>query len=492
MATTAPKKKITDYFDSISNPSGGLSSLFKGTSAPSNKISQLLLQNSKPSALTPMMPATPAVAPSRSEALGGRAPAPVTSVVRNDAPSRSAALGGPAPVFSGSAVPRETAPVVPQPVAAPSTSEIPPQWLNADGSFKSPDQIASEMGATLRSSQGGGDVGALALGQFGGAEKTAEQLRAEALQLNNTRNDIAVGETDPYKVASKSGIAYTPAELNAIEKAYAGIYDPSLTTALAKVEQKQIEDEAARKEAAALASDERNNAFELTKMEKQFGYDKALKQIPTPGSGSSSSNPSGGYVQGADPVIDGWVDRILRTGEDLNKALPGVANTNLRSQVMLGLNSRRFEDARTSGTLTNVNSINQLLQNEDLSNISGFVDQLFGGHVGNAKDARVIYDNIIGNLQLDMAKKLQGQGAVSDFERSVLQKASTMIDRGQSDESFREALVGIRGAFMTSSGLEAPVRITDPSSGQSEVQQLTSQEITDFIRDGAIIEYVEI
>jgi hypothetical protein len=348
------------------------------------------------------------------------------------------------------------------------------------------------MGATLRNSQGGGDVGALALGQFGGAEKTAEQLRAEASQINNTRNDIAVGETDPYKVASKSGIAYTPAELNAIEKAYAGIYDPSLTTALAKVEQKQIEDEAARKEAAALASDERNNAFELTKMEKQFGYDKALKQIPTPGSGSSSYSSNSGYVQGADPVIDGWVERILRTGEDLNKALPGVANTGLRSQVMLGLNSRRFDSAATAGTLTDINTLNTLLANEDLSNISGFFDQATGGLFGNAKTAKVQFNQIAGALQLAKAGQIKGQGQISDYERKVLKEAAVMADRGQSDPDFRNAIVKIRGAMMTSAGLEAPVRIIDPSSGQSDIQNLSSMEIAEFIRDGAVIEYVEI
>ena len=49
----------------------------------------------------------------------------------------------------------------------------------------------------------------------------------------------------------------------------------------------------------------------------------------------------------------------------------------------------------------------------------------------------------------------------------------------------------MRGAFMTASGLEAPVKVTDPTTGESQIQQLSTHEIEDFIRDGAIVEYSE-
>ena len=122
-----------------------------------------------------------------------------------------------------------------------SAVSIPQSFLNADGTFKSPDQIASEAGAAMAAAHGQPDVGSLAIDQFnnGGSSADAE---AAARRIDNTRNDIAVGATDPYKVASQSGIAYTPEELNAIEKAYAGVYDPALDTALAKVNQKQAAD----------------------------------------------------------------------------------------------------------------------------------------------------------------------------------------------------------------------------------------------------------
>ncbi len=220
MATSG---SISDYFkfNPIITPptSGGFSigSGLKPASAPINFK-------------TPLAPMSPSLA----NIAAGRTVSPVTPAT----PVAPPALPPRAPV----APPTPAAPVPP---VAPTQSPVPPQWLNADGSMKTPDQIASEIGGALKTAHTSGDVGKLALDQFGGQNKSAADLEAEARRVGNTRNDIAVGETDPYKVASQSGIAYTPAELNAIEKAYAGVYDPALDTALAKVTAKQTSDKAA-------------------------------------------------------------------------------------------------------------------------------------------------------------------------------------------------------------------------------------------------------
>lgn len=76
--------------------------------------------------------------------------------------------------------------------------------------------------------------------------QTSEQLTTTATNLNNARNDIATGTTDPYKVGNKSGIAYSPAQLKAIESAYAGIYDPALNDVFARLKTKQAEDQQAQ------------------------------------------------------------------------------------------------------------------------------------------------------------------------------------------------------------------------------------------------------
>jgi len=95
--------------------------------------------------------------------------------------------------------------------------------------------------------------------------QTAAELQTRATNLNNSRNDIATGTTDPYKVGNKSGIAYSPTELAAIEKAYAGVYDPALNDVFARLKTKQEED---AKAAASKASME----------ERVFATNEAIRQ----------------------------------------------------------------------------------------------------------------------------------------------------------------------------------------------------------------------
>lgn len=531
---TKSKPKISDVYNAFSNPSGSLSpsliALMGGGNTSLTSFPPTGYAKSTP-AVIPRTPVAAPVAPAYVP------PAPVVAAPVTQKRTLSQVASG-APVAPRTAAapttfarPETMGPAFGSPAnaagtpaeTAPSEVPVPRQWMKADGTFKTPEEIAAEIGTTLKNASGTGDIGRISLNQFGADGKTAEQLATEARRIGNTRNDIAAGETDPYKVASDSGIAYTAAELAAIEKAYAGIYDPALDSALSKVEEKRTSDARAaeakaeedrirlrsgldldaERERAKLAAEADANA-PYTLGEGQVRYDgkgnviakgPAKTFAPSSGSGSGSGTGSGsgsGYVQGANPVVDGWVDRILKSGEDLSKAIPGVANTALRNQVMLGLNARKYESAQTAGTLNDVNTLNLLLENPGLDNISGFLGQTgVTSLFGKAKTAKTQFDQIAGTLQLAKAGQIKGQGAVSDYERSVLKQAAVIADRGQGDEDFRDALIKIRGAMMTASGLEAPVRITDPSTGRSEVQRLSSNEITDFIRDGALIEYVE-
>ena len=362
---------------------------------------------------------------------------------------------------------------------APASQQVPinPAFINPKtGGFYTPEELASNMrgGATTAPADGSA-VSKYAGDAIVNPNQSVEELNRSGYGMNNAANDIATGATDPYKVGSKSGIAYSPSELSAIEKAYAGIYDPALSDVFSKLEAKKKEEELAA-----------NRKADLEKLAIEHQYRMAEKS----GTGSGSSS-TGGYVRGDNAIVDGWVDKINREGGDINKLIPGVANQGLRNQIMLGLNQTKFENAKTKGNLDSINTINTLLGNKELDNISGFLGQAVGGMWGDAKTAKTQFNQIAGLIQLAKAGSIQGQGAISEFERKILRESAAAIDRGQSDEDFRKALVKIRGAYMTSSGLEAPVKIIDPTTGQSEVQNLNTQEIDDFIGDGAIIEYVE-
>ena len=162
---------------------------------------------------------------------------------------------------SGVVTPAQTGSYTPP---ANNLSGIPTKFINPKtGALYSVQEFVDNVANTMPQ----GDVPAFANAQFTEGPQSKEQLYATAGGLSSAKGDIETGATDPYKVATKSGINYSPSELAAIEKAYAGIYDPAINTALAKLDTKKKEEE------AAIA-----NKLELEKMAKQHEYDLALQR----------------------------------------------------------------------------------------------------------------------------------------------------------------------------------------------------------------------
>jgi hypothetical protein len=242
------KTKIRDLFNAFSNPSGGMGTMAKTT--PSQ------IFNGRSISVPPPGPQS-----------------------RMDAPSPfngGAGAGMPAtPARSGSAAPVGPSGATGQ-APADQTPTAPKQWMKADGSYKSPDEIAADIAASLKASSSGPDIGRLAGAQFNGKEMTTEQLATQARLLSAARNDIAVGEKDPYGVASNSGIAYTPEQLVAIERAYAGIYDPALAGAMSKLEASQKADSDAAKWKQELEKMAVQHGYDMEKMEKDHNFQYGL------------------------------------------------------------------------------------------------------------------------------------------------------------------------------------------------------------------------
>ena len=172
---------------------------------------------------------------------------PRTQTLPNGGGMFSGATTQPVTFPNMSVMPKQAVPPFSAPVAKPSAPApapgptIPPEWRNPAGGFYTAKQIAAnELSAGAPS--GLGDIPTYAGNSLTQGPQTTEQMITTAAGLNNARNDIATGATDPYKVGNKSGIPYSYDELNAIQKAYAGIYDPAINSAIAKLEKKQQED----------------------------------------------------------------------------------------------------------------------------------------------------------------------------------------------------------------------------------------------------------
>ena len=111
------------------------------------------------------------------------------------------------------------------------------------GEVMTPEEYAVYLGGKIPTQNG--DANAYAGDALADPNKSSLELTSMATSLNNARNNIAVGETDPYKVANKSGIAYSPEQLKAIQNAYAGVYDPALEDVFTRLREKKADEEKA-------------------------------------------------------------------------------------------------------------------------------------------------------------------------------------------------------------------------------------------------------
>lgn len=153
------------------------------------------------------------------------------------------------------APPEVTNPVVTPPTkVAPPKTETPPatrsKYINpATGKYFTPEEYANYVATKIPIAS---DVPKYAGDAMTNPDVSTTDLTKTATNLNNARNDIATGTTDPYGVGNKSGVAYSPQELKAIEKAYAGIYDPALDDVFARLKVKKEAEAAAQKKQEAL------------------------------------------------------------------------------------------------------------------------------------------------------------------------------------------------------------------------------------------------
>ncbi len=147
--------------------------------------------------------------------------------------------------------------------------------------------------------------------------------------------------------------------------------------------------------------------------------------------------------------------------------------------------------AKTEEAASGMNLINVLLQSKDLGSITGSVEQYRPSLLLNsgANIAKNQFDQIKGMLALANRAKLKGQGAVSDFEGKVLDRAASSLGRNLSEAEFRNQLKQIRGSIATSHGLPADILVTDPKTNESQTVSADSASIAQMVKDGLLISY---
>lgn len=173
-----------------------------------------------------------------------------------------------------------------------------------------------------------------------------------------------------------------------------------------------------------------------------------------------------------------------------------LQQSNLASQIAQ-------RDADTQKTLNEINSTG--VSTKELSVVndinlfleSGRVDKVFG--LGNkiqrnipnteAYTGKAEFEQIKGQLALAARGELKGQGTISDFEGKMLADAQTSLRLGMSPEDAQYELTQVRGAIRTSSGLTAPILVTNPQTGEKATVVADQNGINNAISDGFIVEY---
>lgn len=374
-----------------------------------------------------------------------------------------------APPVVNTARPPVTAPA-PVVNSAPAPAPVRSKYINpATGAYYTPQEYADSI-ATKLPVGGTGDIGNYAGNAAANPNQTTQQMQNSAYTLNNTRNDIATGTTDPYKVGAKSGMSYSGAELAAIEKAYAGIYDPALKDVFTKLDLKQKED------AAKL---EQKNKLE--QMAQQHVYNMAEKGLT--GTGLSTSE----YVKGENPTVDAWAQRIF-DGTAKITDIP-VSDKGMRNAVTVALtasgNDLMGKPTKTELGQQTLDSANKLMEMFNAGQGTSMVgsSRIFGGGIAfpgtNSADFETLFNNLLANRSLEGVKFLKGQGQVSDAERLLLKQAMNNLSLSQSEDAFKKNLQTIIDKL---NGGQGGISVTDPDGG---VHMFSTQADADSFKKAA-------
>lgn len=419
---------------------------------PNTKISDIF--NSLKPAVSPTLTSNPGAVPFT----------PVTRTLPNNTGTYQS------PVIAQPTTPVATkiSPVV-QPLTPPTQIAPPLDYSKytdpVTGKIMSPQEYADFLAKRVN----GGSVPNYAGDVLTQGPQSAQQLTSTATDLSNQRNDIAVGASDPYEVASKSGIAYSPTDLQAIEKAYAGIYDPAIKDVFAKLESKQKED------ASAL---ELKNQLAL--QAQKHRDDISLKQT-APGVASSLTT-SGTYTPGQNPTVDAWAERIFSGSSKITDIPAG--DKGMRNAVTVALSAYGNQaDGRPTTTeigLQTLDAAKRLKEMFDAGKGTSTVgtSRLFGGGINapgtDSSNFVNLFETLQANKSLEGVKFLKGQGQVSDAERLLLKNAMSELNLSQSEGEFKKSLQRIIDK------LEGNAISTTSGTGQQEIAP-----------DGTLVEFTD-
>lgn len=163
------------------------------------------------------------------------------------------------------------------------------------------------------------------------------------------------------------------------------------------------------------------------------------------GGGSGVGNGRVNGVVKLSPEVQGWVDLINSGGAKitsvpakLKTAVAGALASNVKSS------SGGSSELKTNALTTAEGLLSKFNDGKGTSAVgkSGAFNSFGYGYIPGTERANFVNDfnSLKSQLSLDNIKLLKGQGAVSDAERALLEKASTKLNLAQSEDEFKTTL----------------------------------------------------
>lgn len=235
------------------------------------------------------------------------------------------------------------------------------------------------------------------------------------------------------------------------------------------------------KTAQTQAADFEKTKGELMLQAKANGADNATIQAMARATDQSS------LIQSAGQYAGDVLGRTLKQEQILTeRAQRAKINADTAKVISESIPTTTKQDTEA---VTTINDISNILSSEAFDNTFGllnFAQRNIAGTAAYGLSAQI--NNLTNRLALAARGQLKGQGAVSDFEGRMLKEAQTALKINMSPDQARKELAKVRGALATSSGLEAPVKITAPD-GSVKYGKANQNIISEAIKSGYTVEY---
>jgi len=153
------------------------------------------------------------------------------------------------------------------------------------------------------------------------------------------------------------------------------------------------------------------------------------------------------------------------------------------------IEAQEAADKVRSEALSTVSFIDSILKDPTLKRATGPIQARIPALDVGSKRVQNQIEQLRALLTLGSRQKLQGQGAITERENDMLERASTSLERALTHTDFLKEIAQVRGVFAHAAGMPAPVKVTDPATGEYDVVNASREGYDNLVLNGYVVEF---